>query len=418
MPTEHIETLIIGGGQSGLTMSHMLSKRGRPHLVLERHRIAERWRSDRWDGLRFQGPNWSVRFPDFPFPHTDPDGYASSRDIADFVAGYAEFIKAPVRCGVEVKKLRRTDRGFAAETAGGQITADNVVAATGPYQYPAPPPFVFRNDNLLQLHTTEYRNSSRLPDGGVLIVGAGNSGGQIAEELMREGRQVFLSIGRHRRVPRAYRGRNLHWWFEALGIDKAPPEQRGPDRSPMIMTGAYGGHTVDFRRFAAQGMVVLGRTLGETDGVFHFADDLTENLTKGDDAYLAFLAAADAAVIRDNLGLPEEKEAWIIPPALTGQPIRELDQRKTGIRTVIWANGFRPDFSWIEGLECDPTGAPRHHRGVTAIPGLYMLGLPFLTSFVSSFLAGVGDDAAMLADHMVARQRYTGGLMSGLVART
>lgn len=408
MPSEQVETLIIGGGQAGLTMSHMLGKRGLPHLVVERHRIAERWRSERWDGLHFQAPNWNVTLPDFPFPHTDPDAYATAVQIADFIADYAAFIAAPVRCGIEVTSLRwRSGMSeFIAETPDMTFRAANVVVATGAFQRPVMPDILPHDPGILQIHPARYRNPAQLPDGAVLVVGAGNSGGQIAEELMRAGRRVFFSIGKHRRVPRLYRGRNLHWWLDVLGIYDTPPEKRGPDRSPMVLTGAYGGHTVDYRRLAEQGVVLLGRTEAAQDGVVSIAAGLHESLAHADAAYFAFLDTADAYVARAGLDLPEDPEARLTlpdPPAFAQPPIRQLDLHANGIATVVWATGYAPDFGWIDAPVFDARGAPVHRRGVTEVPGLYFLGLAYLSKFGSSFLQGVGDDADRLADHIAGR---------------
>jgi putative flavoprotein involved in K+ transport len=253
--------LVVGGGQAGLALSHMLSQRGCQHLVLERGRIAERWRTERWDGLRFQFPNWSVQLPDFPFPHADPDAFATSAEIVDFLNAYADFIAAPIRCGVTVTALRRREgaSGFVAETSNGAIEAANVVVATGPYQRPIIPALLPEDASLFQVHASRYREPDQLPPGAVLIVGSGASGAQIAEELVRAGRHVYLSVGHHRRLPRRYRGRDLIWWLSALGLDQTPVENRGPDKSLPLITGAYGGHTIDFRHFATQGMTLLGR---------------------------------------------------------------------------------------------------------------------------------------------------------------
>src|SRR5713226_1580518 len=311
MPLEQVQTLIIGGGQAGLTMSHRLKQRGLKHVVIERHRIAERWRSERWDGLRFQFPNWSVRLPDFPFPHSDPDGFATSREIVDFIGAYADFIAAPIRCGVAVTALRRRDggSGLIAETSDGSIEADNVVVATGPYQSPVMPA-LFRDDiNLFQLHASRYLNPDQLPPGAVLVVGAGASGAQITEELVRAGRRVYLSVGRHTRVPRRYRSRDLTWWFDALGLFQMRPEQRGPIRVHPAITGAYGGHTIDFRRFAADGVTLLGRAKTARDGVIDIAPDLAENLANGDAIYATFLDMVDAHVKHHAPDMPEEAAA-------------------------------------------------------------------------------------------------------------
>jgi putative flavoprotein involved in K+ transport len=235
MPDETIETLVIGGGQAGLVMSHRLKQRGLSHLVLERHRIAERWRSERWDGLKFQFPNWSVRLPDFPFPHSDPDAFAATSDIIKFIEAYAGFVAPPIRCGVAVTRLSRRDgAGFIAETTDGTITADNVVVATGPYQRNLVPDLL-GDHPVFQVHAADYRNPGQLPPGAVLVAGAGASGAQIAEELLQAGRRVYLSVGRHRRLPRRYRGRDLIWWLAEMRLDQVTPEERGPRsfRGPM-----------------------------------------------------------------------------------------------------------------------------------------------------------------------------------------
>src|SRR5713226_10226046 len=308
MPLEQVQTLIIGGGQAGLTMSHRLKQRGLKHVVIERHRIAERWRSERWDGLRFQFPNWSVRLPDFPFPHSDPDGFATSREIVDFIGAYADFIAAPIRCGVAVTALRRRDggSGLIAETSDGSIEADNVVVATGPYQSPVMPALLRDDINLFQVHASRYLNPDQLPPGAVLVVGSGASGAQIAEELLRVGRRIYLSVGRHRRLPRRYRGRDLIWWLDAMGLLQRPTEERGPDRSLPLITGAFGGNTIDFRQFAAEGVTLLGRMRAANNGVIAFAPDLAKRLAYGDASYAIFLDMVDAHVQPRGLDLPQD----------------------------------------------------------------------------------------------------------------
>src|SRR5450631_383596 len=407
MPLEQVRTLIIGGGQAGLTMSHRLKQRGLKHLVIERHRIAERWRSERWDGLRFQFPNWSVRLPDFPFPHTDPDAFATGREIVDFIGAYADFIAAPIRCGVPVTALRRRDGGpgLIAETSDGSIEADNVVVATGPYQSPVMPALLRDDIDLFQVHAGRYLNPDQLPPGAVLVVGAGASGSQIAEELLRAGRRVYLSVGRHTRLPRRYRGRDLIWWLRAMGIDQTPAEQRGPSRLLPVISGAYGGHTIDFRQFAADGVTLLGRAEAAREGVLEIAPDLTDSLANGDAIYASFLDRADAHAEQHRLDMPQAPAARAVlpdPPYLTA-PLRRLDLRAEGIGAVIWATGYGVDFSWIDVPVLDPRGEPVHHGGVTNVPGLYFLGLQWLSRMRSSFLSGVGEDAADLANHIAAR---------------
>jgi putative flavoprotein involved in K+ transport len=408
MPPETVETLIIGGGQAGLTMSHMLSQRGRPHLVLERRRIAERWRTERWDGLRFQFPNWAVRLPDFPFPHADPDAFAPSGAIVCYLEAYADFIAAPVRCGVTVTALRRQEAtpGFLAETPAGPVAAQNIVVATGPYQRPLIPPLFPADASVVQVHASGYRAPEQLPDGAVLIVGSGASGAQISEELLRAGRHVYLSVGRHRRMPRRYRGRDLIWWLSALGLDETRVEDRGPERPQPLITGALGGYTIDLRDFAARGVTLLGR-LERAHGVkLEFSPGLAGLIADGDATYMAFLDMVDAHIERQGLNLSAEPAARAVhpdPPCLL-DPITSLDMRAAGIGSIIWATGYGVDFGWIDIPVFDARGAPLHRAGITGVPGLYFLGLPWLAKLNSSFLSGVGDDAAHLAGHIAARR--------------
>jgi putative flavoprotein involved in K+ transport len=399
MPLEHVETLVIGGGQAGLALSHMLRQRGCPHLVVERARIAERWRTERWNGLRFQFPNWSVRLPDFPFPHTDPDGFATSADIVDFLTAYAAFVEAPVRCGVDVTRLHRWEdaSGFIAETSGGPIAADNVVVATGPYQRPLMPALLQGEPDLFQVH---------LPAGAVLVVGSGASGAQIAEELQRAGRRVYLAVGHHRRFPRRYRGRDLIWWISELGLDQTPVAKRGPDKSLPLITGAYGGHTIDFRDFAAQGIALLGRLTAARNGIVEIAPDLATSIASGDRAYLGFLDLVDGYVAQHKLDVPQEPSARILrpdPPDLDA-PLRRLDLRAAGISSVIWSTGYGCDFSWIDLPVLNGEGEPIHRDGITELPGLYFIGLQWLSRMNSSFLSGIGQDAARLARHIADRR--------------
>ena len=406
MLPEHVETLIVGGGQAGLTMSHMLSRRGCPHLVLERGRIGERWRSERWDGLRFQFPNWSVGLPDCPFRHAVPDGFATSAEIVAYLDAYAAVVKPPIRCGVAVTGLRREGSGkrFVAGTPAASITAKNVVIATGPYQRPVIPDLLARDFDFFQVHASAYRGPDQLPAGAVLVVGSGASGAQIAEELVRAGRRVYLSLGRHKRMPRRYRGHDLIWWLREMGLDQTPVEVRGQDATLPLITGAYGGHTIDFRELAAQGITLVGRLQSASEGILYFAADLGESLKYGDAAYIAFLQKVDAYIEQKKMGLPAEPEARAIlpdPPCLL-EPMRQLESRAVGLSSVIWATGYAFDFSWIDLPVLSARGEPMHEHGVAAVPGIYFLGLPWLSKMSSSFLSGVGDDAARLAEHIQA----------------
>ncbi|HMF21906.1 MAG TPA: NAD(P)/FAD-dependent oxidoreductase [Pseudolabrys sp.] len=408
MRTEFIDTLIIGGGQAGLAMSHMLSQRGCPNIVVERHRIAERWRTERWEGLRFQFPNWSIQLPDFPFAHSDPNAFATSDEIVKYLTAYATFIRTSVRCGVNVQSLRRRDSsiGFVAETSEGRIEATNVVVATGPYQRPIIPTLLSNNSTVFQMHANHYRRPGQLPSGAVLVIGSGASGVQIAEELLRAGRQVYLSVGRHRRMPRRYRGRDLIWWLSALKLDQTPVEKRGPDRSLPLITGAYGGHTLDFRQLAAQGVRLLGHLRAAHDDWLNFAPDLAASLAHGDAAYAGFLDLVDAHVERNRLNVPQEPSARANSPDPGDliEPLQALNLRAAGIGSVIWATGYGFDLSWIDVPVLDARGQPLHRHGITNVPGMYFIGLQWLSRMISSFLSGVGDDARQLADHIAGRR--------------
>lgn len=405
MPAERIDTLVIGGGQAGLVMSYRLKQRGISHLVLERARIAERWRSERWDGLKFQFPNWSVQLPDFAFPHTDPDAFATSGEIVNFLDAFAAFVAPPIRCGIEVISLKRDNDGFIAETPEGIIEASNVVVATGPYQR-AVVPDLLRDHPVFQVHANGYKNPGQLPSGAVLVVGAGASGAQIADELRRAGRRVFLAVGQHTRMPRRYRGQDLTWWFGALRLFDMTAEQRGPIRVNPSITGAYGGYTIDFRRFAADGITLLGRVQAARDGVLDIAPGLAENIATGDAYYAGFLDMLDAHVQQHGLDLPDDaaaRAALADPPCVT-EPIRRLDLGDQDIHAVIWATGYGVDFNWIDLPVGNGDGEPLHRNGISDVPGLYFLGLPYLSKLYSAFLSGVGDDAAVLADHIAARR--------------
>lgn len=410
MAVEKVEALVVGGGQAGLAMSEHLSNCRVPHLVLERHRIAERWRTERWDSLVANGPAWHDRFPSMEFSGIDPDAFAPKEGVADYLVDYAEMIAAPVRCGVEVKGVQRNvgRPGFRVETSEGVIEATCVVAATGPFQRPVMPALVPEDAGVLQIHSSAYRNPDQLPEGAVLVVGAGSSGVQIADELLRAGRRVYLSVGSHDRPPRSYRGRDFVWWLGVLG--KWDAQAVGPDMKHVTISvsGAYGGRTIDFRRLAAEGMTLVGVTKSYQDGVLSFAPDLADSLAQGDANYLSFLDEADAYVARNGLDLPEEPDARTIepdPPCVT-DPILALNLAETGITTILWATGFAVDFSWLKVKAFDENGRPKHQRGVSAEPGIYFLGLPWLSRRGSSFIWGVWHDAKFLADQISAQRKY------------
>jgi putative flavoprotein involved in K+ transport len=410
MSTEKVDTLVVGGGQAGLAMSEHLSSCGVPHLVLERYRIAERWRSERWDSLVANGPAWHDRFPGMEFSDCDADAFAPKESVADYFVDYAEMIKAPIRCGVEVREVRRNEGrpGFRVETSDGVIEANSVVAATGPFQRPVIPAVVPGDASIMQIHSNAYRNPEQLPEGAVLVVGAGSSGAQIADELSLAGRRVYLSVGPHDRPPRSYRGRDFVWWLGVLGKWDAAAPEAGAEHVTISVSGAHGGTTVDFRRLAAQGMTLVGRTETFEDGVMHFATDLADNIAHGDENYLSVLDEADAYIARNGLDLPQEPEARKVEPEprCVTDPILELNLEQAGIASIIWATGFAVDYSWLKVDACDEAGKPKHHRGISAEPGVYFLGLPWQSRRGSSFIWGVWHDARFLADQISIQRQY------------
>lgn len=410
MSVETIDTLVVGGGQAGVAMSEHLSKCGVPHLVLERGRIAERWRSQRWDSLVANGPAWHDRFPGMEFPMTGPDGFPSKEEVADYFVAYAKQINAPVRCGVEVRLVQRNigRPGFRVETSDGVIEANSVVAATGPFQVPVIPSVVPADAAILQIHSSAYRNPAQLPKGAVLVVGAGSSGVQIADELQRAGKRVYLSVGAHDRPPRAYRGRDFCWWLGVLGKWDLETPGPGTEHVTIAVSGARGGETIDFRRLAAQGLTLVGMTRAYQDGAMTFAPDLAKNIARGDANLMALLDEADAYVARNGLDLPEEPAARRIgpDPDCVTNPILELDLTEAGISSIIWATGFAVDYSWLKVDAFDEQGRPRHQRGVSTEPGIYFLGLPWQSRRGSSFIWGVWHDAKHVADRISTQRKY------------
>jgi putative flavoprotein involved in K+ transport len=406
MRPEKIETLIIGGGQAGLAMSAHLKQRGVPHLIIERHRIAERWRSERWDSLVANGPAWHDRFPALEFSDIDPNSFATRDRIVDYFEAVAKHFEVPIRCGVEVKSLERVLDGFRAVTSDGVIEAKNVVAATGPFQRPLIPTLVPQDSGLMQIHSNAYKNPKQLPEGAVLVVGAGSSGGQIADELLRSGKRVYLSVGPHNRPPIRYRGKDFCWWLGVLGEWDAKTREPGMEHVTISVSGARGGNTVNFRAFAARGMTLLGRVGAFDNGALHVAPDLARNIENGDKNYLSVLDRADAYVAAHGLDLPEEPAARSIDPAPScmTDPILKLNLNAAGITAIIWATGYALDFGWLKLDAFDEKGRPAHERGVSHIPGLYFLGLPWLSCRASPFIWGVWRDADYVAEHIAARR--------------
>jgi putative flavoprotein involved in K+ transport len=410
-----VEVLVVGAGQAGVAMSEHLRDRGIGHVVMERHRIAERWRSERWDSLVANGPAWHDRFPGLEFQLAS-NAFASKEEVADFVS-YAATIDAPIRCGVEVTSVRKKvgEPGFRVETSEGTVHARYVVAATGPFQQPVRPTLIPNQAGLLQLHSSSYRNPQQLPPGAVLVVGAGSSGVQIADELQQAGRQVYLSVGPHDRPPRRYRGQDFVWWLGVLGKWDAAAPLLGAEHITIAVSGANGGHTVDFRALEASGVRLVGRTDSFDNGTVRFAADLGANVSNGDANYLSLLNEADAYIARNGLDLPPEPAAHVLGPDPKGvsNPLPELNLADAGVTSIVWATGFTVDYGWLQVDAFDEKGRPKHQRGVSSEPGIYFLGLPWQSRRGSSFIWGVWHDAKYLADHIVIQESYLANEASG-----
>jgi putative flavoprotein involved in K+ transport len=408
---ELVETVIIGGGQAGLAMSYHLRRLGQEHVVVERGQVGERWRMQRWDSLMFQFPNWSIELPGYRYAGDAPDAFSHKEEIVKLIEEYCALIRAPLRTAVTVRSLRAAPRPsrYILVTDQGDIEARNVVIATGPYQRPRIPSLAaLIPGEFLQIHASEYRNAARLPPGAVLVVGTGASGCQIAEELLDAGRRVYLSVGRHRRIPRRYRGRDVFWWRRELGhldatAETTPRVRRMP--APLV-TGIRRGHDINLRQFAANGMTLLGHLRDIRDTQFGLAPDLEDSLTKGDQACDEFKRAVDEYVRKAGLEAPRTQSNEQAGHIRDRQkPVEEFDLRAAGIGTVLWATGYQLDLGWVELPIFDELGEPVHRRGVTAVPGIYFLGLAWLHKQKSSFLYGVGEDAEYLADRICTTSR-------------
>jgi putative flavoprotein involved in K+ transport len=405
-----IETVVIGAGQAGLALSRCLTEHGRDHVVLERGRVAERWRSERWDSLRLLTPNWMTRLPGGGYCGPQPDGYMTASDVAGLLDRYARSFDAPVQDGTTVDAVDPTDGGYLVRTDRGTWAAANVVVATGWSDRPwAPAPAARLEPDVHQVTAATYRNPGRLPDGGVLVVGASASGTQLADELRRSGRDVVLAVGSHSRLPRRYRGMDIWWWLHRLGIlDKTIDEMPDPlaaRREPSIqLVGKPTGDSVDLGTLQGLGVRLVGR-LAHVDGDrVGFADDLPHTAAVADARMRRVLGAVDRYI--DDTGLAAEvldREA--IDPVAPQPAFDSLHLREARITTVVWATGFRRDYSWLHVPVLDQFGEIRQRQGVTPAAGLYVLGLRFQHRRNSNFIGGVGRDARTVARAIATRDR-------------
>jgi putative flavoprotein involved in K+ transport len=398
--TNTSDTLVIGAGQAGLALSHYLTRAGHDHVLLERGRVGERWRSERWDSLSLLTPNWLNELPDSA-RHADPDGFLGRSAFVEYLGSYARSFSAPVQEGVSVLEVERARSGFRVRTDAGEWRARNVVLATGYADEPfVPATAASAPHSLRQLHSSRYRSPGRLPLGGVLIVGAGPSGQQLAAELRRSGRHVVLAVGRHARIPRHYRGQDIFHWLDVTGsLDQTlddVPDERDPSKSPSLtLSGANGGEQLDLLTLAALDIVIAGRLKGFSGRYALFADDLETTVQESDRRMRSVLEKIDRH-IDGRLG-GELPDAERIPTVTLPRGPRTLDLERADVSTVIWATGYRRSYPWLNVDVLGDDGEIAHQRGVTTAGGLYALGLRFQHRRKSHFIGGVHDDAKFLA---------------------
>ncbi len=412
----HYPVIIVGGGQAGLSMSYCLTQRNIDHIIFEQHQIAHSWQEKRWDSFCLVTPNWQCQLPDYPYQGSEPDGFMVKTEIVEYIRSYAQSFSAPVREGVEVIKVHSDARDrFEVATTIGNYTADQVVVATGGYHTPRIPRMAERlPQDLTQIHSSQYRNPDQLPDGDVLVIGTGQSGCQIAEDLHLAGRRVHLSVGSAPRSPRRYRGKDVVDWLDQMGyydmsIDEHPEKETIRHRTNHYLTGRDGGREIDLRKFATEGMQLYGRLKDIEGDRLWFKDDLQHNLDAADAVAESIKQTIDKFIAKNNLNAPEaspHKPVW--------EPeefVPEITCKTANIRSVIWSTGFEADFRWVEVPVFDGKGYPSHDRGVTLVKGFYFLGLPWLYTWGSGRFSGIARDALYLADQIVAKRKIQSPLL-------
>ena len=407
----HYSVIVVGGGQAGLSASYYLQRENIDHLVLEKHSVTHTWRNQRWDAFSLVTPNWQCALPGYSynddFKGTDPHGFMKKEEINQYLAGFVKKVNAPVREGVAVQRvIPRAEGGFQVHTSQGEFSADQVIVASGGYHTPIIPRLAERLPaELNQIHSEQYRNPQALPAGNVLVVGSGQSGAQIAEDLHLAGRKVYLAVGDAPRCARFYRGKDVVDWlaqmgYYDIGVDTHPLREGVRDNTNHYVTGRDGGRDIDLRHFAREGMRLFGRLDGLQGTRLQFANNLAQSLDSADAVYNRINASIDQYI---------EQHAIDAPPGERYQPVwtpeqacDELDLEQEGITSIIWCIGFSPDFTWLEAPVFNGRGHPAHQRGVTAQPGLYFLGLPWLYTWGSGRFSGVAKDARFLVDRISA----------------
>jgi putative flavoprotein involved in K+ transport len=406
----HVPVAIIGAGQAGLSVSWYLSQEGIDHVVLEAQTPVHAWADSRWDNFTLVTTNWHCRLPGYTYEGPDPDGFMTRDEVIAWLAGWLDTFDAPVRTHTRVTRLRNNGGGFdlALHTAAGDetLTCEHTVVATGGYPLPVTPAFARSLDrNVTQIHSEQYRNARRLPDGAVLVVGTGQSGAQIAEDMHLEGRQVHLAVGSAPRVARFYRGRDCMTWLSDMGLyDKAASEYPGGkaaiEKTNHYVTGRDGGRDIDLRQFAAEGMRLYGTLVDGKDSSLQFTPTLRDALDHADSVYNSICADIDTFIERE--GVEAEPPTRYSPVWKPETESTALDLAAAGVTSIVWAIGYRPDYRWIETSAFDGVGRPMQNRGVTAVPGLSFVGLPWMHTWGSGRFLGIDRDARHIATTIVA----------------
>ena len=406
---ENVETVIVGGGQAGLVVSYHLTQLGLAHTILEQaSQPAEAWRNQRWDSFTLVTPNWMTRMPGAEYQGNDPDGFLPRDEIVTYFEKYIERFRLPIQYGVRVTSVEPNGAGYVVHNGEATLEAANVVMATGLFQQPRIPPFGANlPEEIRQLHSGEYRNPAALPPGAVLVVGSAQSGSQIAEELYQSGRKVYLCVSSAGRGPRRYRGKDIVWWLSKMGffertVDQLPAPQ-AKFAASVQASGKDGGHTINLHRFARDGVVLLGHMQAAHGSKIALVPDLKDNLAKMDKDEVELIRQVDGYIERSGLDAPPET----LPELRDGyqaEVITELDLQSAGITSVIWATGYKFDFSLVKLPVFDSDGYPIQSRGITGYPGFYFVGLPWLQAVKSGLLLGVGDNAAAVAAHISGRE--------------
>lgn len=411
MKQSHYSAIVVGGGQAGLSASHYLSRHGIDHIVFEKKTVVHKWKDERWDAFCLVTPNWQCQLPGHPYDGNDPHGFMVKDEIVAYVDGFVRKVDAPVMEHTGVTKIERAGGVFRVTSTAGTVTADAVILATSLYGAPEMPRAAARlPDDIRQIHTAEYRNPAQLPEGAVVVVGSGQSGAQIAEDLHLAGRKVHMVTGNAPRCARFYRGRDVVDWLWDVGQYDITVADDGMGKkrhdTNHYLTGRDGGRDVDLRAFALQGMSLYGRLSGISGGKMLFEHNLKANLDNADRVYNGINALIDKHIAAKGIEAPAgEPYAPLWEP--TAEPT-ELDLKAEGVGSVVWATGFRADWSFVGLPIFDGAGYPVHRHGVTDIPGVYVLGLPWLWTWGSGRFLGVGRDAEFIVSDLASSRLKAG----------